>query len=330
MIKQSAKKKKTDLSIVLICYNMQREIIRTIQSFLPPYQIGVEDKIIEIIVIDNGSDTLPDLSQFKDQINFVHFKSNHPSPVEAVNHGIKLASADLIGVLIDGARMVTPGLCRDVIEVNETHERVFISTLAFHLGPDVQMHSVFEGYNQELEDKLLEEIDWLNNGYNLYLASSLALSSINGLHGSIAESNAIFMEKTIWQELAGYEEKFVSIGGGLSNLDVYKRACELKGIKLVRIANEATFHQVHGGVATNSKLGKYNEIFDSEYRSIRGESFVVSDKIPELYGGLLPQVEYFFSSLKETELSQQYNNIQKKLNKILTKNNQELSFNSSD
>ncbi len=119
--------------------------------------------------------------------------------------------------------MVTPGMCRDVIKVNALHDRVFISTLAFHLGPDVQMSTVFEGYNQDLEDRLLDEIDWINNGYDLYLASALALSSINGLHGPIAESNAVFTQKEIWNELAGYDEGFVSIGGGLSNLDLYKR-----------------------------------------------------------------------------------------------------------
>ena len=99
-----------DLSIILICFNMQREIIRTIQSFLKPYQIGVNDKQIEIIVIDSGSDALPDLSQFGDKVKLVPFKSQHPSPVEAVNHGIKIAASNLVGVLIDGARMVTPGM----------------------------------------------------------------------------------------------------------------------------------------------------------------------------------------------------------------------------
>ncbi|MFK8013275.1 MAG: sulfotransferase [Marinicellaceae bacterium] len=294
MVQKSIKSKNIDLSIVLICYNMQREIIRTVQSFLAPYQVDIDDKTIEIIVIDTGSKQLPDLSDFKDKIKFIKFKTKHPSPVEAVNHGINIASSELIGVLIDGARMVTPGMCRDVIKVNDIYNRVFISTLAFHLGPKVQMESVFEGYNQDVEDSLLENIDWMNNGYDLYLASSLALSSINGLFGPIAESNAIFTTKEIWKELNGFDEKFISIGGGLSNLDVYKRACEMQDLKHIRLSNEATFHQVHGGVATNNKQGINDSIFYQEYESIHNKPYSVPELIPELYGELKPQVSYFF------------------------------------
>ena len=46
-------KKAPKLSIVVICYNMQREIIRTIQSLLPPYQQDISYEDIEIIVVDN-------------------------------------------------------------------------------------------------------------------------------------------------------------------------------------------------------------------------------------------------------------------------------------
>ena len=339
MTKQALKSQKIDLSIVLICYNMQREIIRTIQSFLHPYQIGIEDKNIEIIVIDTGSKILPDLKQFQDKVKLIQFKTKYPSPVEAVNHGIEIASSDLVGVLIDGARMVTPGMCRDVINVNKEHDRVFISTLAFHLGPIVQMESVFEGYNKDVEDKLLEEIDWMNNGYDLYLASSLALSSKNGLYGPIAESNAIFTTKKIWNELDGFEEKFISIGGGLSNLDVYKRACEKDDLKHIRLSNEATFHQVHGGVATNNKQGENDHIFNKEYETIRGIPFSVPNKIPVLYGDLIPQVDYFFKENRTDGLAIgspttnqffQFNKIQTHLNNVLADMSVGLNFENND
>jgi len=316
---------------------MQREIIRTIQSFLSPYQIGIENKNIEIIVIDTGSENLPDLTQFKDRIKFVQFKSKHPSPVEAVNHGISIASSDLVGVLIDGARMVTPGMCRDVIHVNDVYDRAFITTLAFHLGPKIQMESVFEGYNQEVEDQILDKIDWINNGYDLYLASSLALSSINGIYGPIAESNAIFTTKKIWKELKGFDERFISIGGGLSNLDVYKRACEIDDLKHIRLSSEATFHQVHGGVATNNKQGVHDKIFNKEYESIHGKPFSVHDRIPELHGEPSPHIQYFFRKPKSVDelISEnqeyiQFLKIQSELNKLLKNISKSFQFQVND
>lgn len=319
-------KKTVDLSIILICFNMQREIVRTIESFLPPYQVGTEDYLIEIIVIDTGSDRLPDLSQFQHKIKFVQFKTEHPSPVAAINYGIKIAQSDYVGVLIDGARMVTPGICRDAIAANKLAQRVFVSTLAFHFGPIVQMHSVFAGYDQVLEDKLLQAIDWRNNGYDLYLISCLAQSSINGLYGPIAESNAIFANKDIWHELNGFDERFVSIGGGLSNLDVYKRASELADIRLIRLTNETTFHQVHGGVATNNKMGKYNQIFFQEYQEIRGTAFAMCEKVPELYGELLPQVAYFFGENKNPNYCLELQTKQLYMNQILAKYTDKLQF----
>ncbi|HHL31129.1 MAG TPA: glycosyltransferase, partial [Oceanospirillales bacterium] len=194
------KKSNIELSIVVICYNMQREILRTIASLLPPYQCGIKHENLEIIVIDNGSDKMPDLGIYKDKVKFISYNSVNHSPVNAINYGIKIATAEIVGVFIDGARMATPGMCRNVLNVSNMHERVVISTLAFHLGPDVQMNTVYKGYDAAVEDKILAELDWQNNGYNLFLGASLALSSKNGLLGSISESNAIFMHQELWRE----------------------------------------------------------------------------------------------------------------------------------
>ena len=43
------------LSIVVIGFDMKRELPRTVLSLLPPYQRGVSHDEVEIIVVDNGS-----------------------------------------------------------------------------------------------------------------------------------------------------------------------------------------------------------------------------------------------------------------------------------
>ena len=43
------------LSIIVIGFDMKRELPRTVVSLLPPYQQGVHHDEVEIIVVDNGS-----------------------------------------------------------------------------------------------------------------------------------------------------------------------------------------------------------------------------------------------------------------------------------
>ncbi len=43
------------LSVIVISFNMQREIPRTLQSLTRQYQEGCEELDYEVLVIDNGS-----------------------------------------------------------------------------------------------------------------------------------------------------------------------------------------------------------------------------------------------------------------------------------
>ena len=52
--------------------------------------------------------------------------------------------------------------------------------MAFHLGPDVQMRSIFDGYDAEAEDAQLEQVPWREDGYRLFDISVLAGSSVPG------------------------------------------------------------------------------------------------------------------------------------------------------
>lgn len=293
------------LTVIVISYNMDRELPRTIASLLPGYQVDITEKDVEIIIIDNGSKRTPILSDFDENNNVRIIKNpiKSVSPVSAINLGLSLAKSDLIGVLIDGARMASPGLFKHILKANRLSDSAIISTLGFHLGPEVQMHSVPKGYNQSIEDRLLNVIDWQKNGYDLFSISALAGSSANGYFKPIAESNAIFMPKHLWKELEGYDERFKTPGGGYANLDVYYRACELNNTDLIVLMNEGTFHQVHGGVATNlMRKDATPKIFQDEYISIRKKSFALPNKKAMYIGSHIPQASSFLKfSIEKTE-----------------------------
>jgi hypothetical protein len=196
-----------------------------------------------------------------------------------------MARGRLVGVCIDGARIASPGLLATALAASGVHRRPVIGTLAFHLGPDVQMRSVSQGYNQAVEDALLVDSGWEADGYRLFDISVFAGSSQNGWFVIPNESNAIFMTADHWAALGGFEERFVTPGGGLANPDMWRRACEDPSGQPVLLLGEATFHQVHGGVATNASQPP-SALFNAEYHALRGEAFRPPRANPWLFGRL--------------------------------------------
>ena len=126
-----------------------------------------------------------------------------------------------------------------------------------------------EGYNQYVEAELLTASGWEADGYQLFPISSFAVSSSGGWFQLPAESNLFFLKAEHWQSLGGWDELFRSPGGGLANLDMWARACLDPNGQVIMLLGEATFHQVHGGVATNNPEAPH-EWFAQEYVKIRG------------------------------------------------------------
>jgi hypothetical protein len=278
------------ISVVVVAYNMARELPRTLYTLQAPYQQQLHQDEIEIIVIDNGSKAPVKLNTNGFNLRLLRVQNATHSPVAAVNLGLKAAKAPLVGVLIDGARMASPGLLHHALLASRLSPRAVISTMAYHLGPDVQMKSVLDGYNQQVEDELLASIPWQENGYDLFKISVLAGSSGQGWFKPIAETNGLFMPKPLWDELGGYEERFQTPGGGLANLDTYLRASELPHSLLVNLVGEGTFHQVHGGVATNQQRPDASwKIFHDEYVQLRGKSFSRTTRQALLFGQTRPE-----------------------------------------
>ena len=55
---------KAKVSIIVICYNMNRELPRTLLSLSLPYQKDIERDDFEVILIDNGSKIPPTSADF--------------------------------------------------------------------------------------------------------------------------------------------------------------------------------------------------------------------------------------------------------------------------
>src|ERR1017187_1951039 len=105
--------RKPDVSVIVIIHNMAREASRTLYSLSAAYQLHIDADDYEVIVVDNGSMPPFDpkvLENLTGNFRLIRMEPAPPSPVLAINRGIAEARGKIIGVMTDGARMVTPGL----------------------------------------------------------------------------------------------------------------------------------------------------------------------------------------------------------------------------
>lgn len=281
---------KPKLSVIVVFHNMHREAQRTLYTLSSNYQRGVTQADYEVIAIDVGSEpALPSNVVASLGDNFRLASAERAlSPVRAINQAENTARGEAIALCIDGARMLSPGVIRLMLEAFEIYANPVVATLAWHLGPKLQNESMLEGYNQAVEDERLRSVDWRSDGYELFRISVLAASSKQGWFGRITESNCLAVRREAWRQLGGLHEGFRSPGGGLVNLDFYRRACEQLG-EVVILLGEGTFHQYHGGVATNTPPSQHPwTAFAEEYNAIRGRGFEAPNKKP-FYLGTIPQ-----------------------------------------
>jgi hypothetical protein len=280
---------KPEFSMVVIAYNMERELPRTLYSLSRKYQQDIADLNYEVIVVDNGSKepvSAQMVADSGDEFRLIGIDDASPSPGDAVNTGVASARGKSLGILVDGARMLTPGVLAWAKQALRLRPRSLASVLGFHLGPAQQRFSSLQGYNQGIEDQLLDRISWPQDGYRLFEIASLAGSSSYGWQGPMAESNCLFLPRALFEEINGFDTRFESAGGGLINLDFYKRACEAGQVELVYLLGEGCFHQIHGGVTTGGTQTKalgYDQLC-IEYESIVGSIHQAPTNPPLLLG----------------------------------------------
>ena len=274
------------LSVIVISYNMKRELPRTLESLTTRMQKNIHETDYEIIVVDNGSKEPADIGSCRrlgGNIRFFAAPDPTVSPAGAIAYGVSQARYDCLCIWIDGARLASPGLLNLARTGLALGPHTVVGTIGCHLGPKVQMQSVHEGYDQAVEDELLQSIDWQEDGYRLFGISCLAGSSTKGWFVLPNETNALFMHREYYRKLGGFDTRFQSPGGGLINHDFWKRACDAPQSEIIMMLGEATFHQVHGGVATNALKSPWRD-FVREYEDIRGHTYVQSVKPFKVFG----------------------------------------------
>ncbi len=239
-------------------YRMAPQIGNTLRSLTPPYQRGLSPDEYEIILVDNGSpEPLPeDVWSVSETVRYIYIPPDRatPNPGSALNAGVAIARAPIVCVMIDGARMVTPGVLHWGLRMTRLAESAVTEVRSWHLGPDRQKFSIEEGYTSEVERQLLESVRWYDDGYRLFEIAVPAGNVQGGFFGKARSSNCVFMHRSLYDRIGGYDERYSFPGGGLVNRDFFWRVTTAADT-VFTLLGEGTFHQEHGGAATGQSTG---------------------------------------------------------------------------
>lgn len=277
----------SELAVVVVAHQMGRELPRTLESLARTYQRGVASIDYEVVVVDNGSDpAVPDSLRktFCGKLRVLRIDNAPPSPARACNLGVRATDSRYVGVILDGARMVTPGAIAKLLGAAKSRRRAIATLLAWHLGPDHQSRSMQRGYGPEEEDRLLASIRWPSDGYRLFTVGSLAGANPDGFFGAVSESCFFIIERALWEEVGGLDERFDLPGGGLVSPDLFSRLSGLAETQVTVVLGEGSFHQVHGGAST--KPGVDLTPWMEQYERLRGHPYAPPDYVPEYFGRL--------------------------------------------
>jgi hypothetical protein len=282
------------LSVIVICYEMAEQIENTIRTLLPPYQKAVETQDYQVVVIDNGSTSPLPTSVWRqgENVSYQHV-SRLEAPVNpgvAINRAVAANRSPLLCVMIDGARMVTPGVLRWGMDLASLSQETIAEVRGWHLGPKVQMQSVLEGYNMGVEKALLRKIGWPNDPYRLFEISAPAASMKRGFLGLAAECTCLFLSRSLFDRIGGFDERYSQPGGGLCNADFFVRAVHAAE-KVFTVLGEGSFHQIHGGAATGLSGENSREAFrrwKKEYEKLSRQWKTVPVEYQPILAGHLP------------------------------------------
>ena len=151
--------RKPRLSLVVVIYDMAEQARKTLQSLSPPYQRGVNTNDYEILLLENASPRPLGRAAAEacgDNIRYFYREETLPSPVPSARFGVAQARGDWLALMIDGARMASPGLVAALLDGSRLHPDTVIAVPSYHLGRVVQQEAVKDGYNEAEEHRLLQ------------------------------------------------------------------------------------------------------------------------------------------------------------------------------
>jgi glycosyltransferase involved in cell wall biosynthesis len=277
------------VSIIVIIFDMPRQALNTLRSLTLPYQQGVDEPLFEIVVVENRSPRIVDpaaVATLPPNVRYFLRDEAGSSPAAAINFGIEQARGEMLCLMIDGARMVTPGIIQCGAMACRVTPDALVIVPGYHLGKHQQHLSREVGYTEETEQALLAGIAWPVDGYRLFEIACYSESNRHGIFHPFTETNCLFVSRRHLERIGGADERFQLAGGGALNLYLYRRLALLPETVLFMLPGEGSFHQLHGGVTTSTVGDRQHRLkrLNDELSDLLGEPFRSPRIAPILLG----------------------------------------------
>ena len=288
------------LSLIVIVYDMPRQAMNTLYSLSARHQRNVQEADYEIVVVENRSPHTLDpaaVAQLGCNIRYTLRDEAGVSPAAAINEGLRQAQGRCIGLMIDGARMITPRVVEYALMAHRMAEHSLLAIPSFNLGFQLQHHHLDTGYNEAIEQQLLQQTRWQDNGYRLYDISCIGEANPRGVFQSFMESNCYFSSRQNFTAIGGADETFQYPGGGGLNLHMFRALGMLVHSNPYFITpGEGSFHQFHGGVSTSQREDRETMLVPPRIQLEShwgGQPFQALEREPTLLGAVSQHAQPF-------------------------------------
>ena len=287
------------ISLVVVVYDMVAPAMNTLYSLSSNYQQDVSEDEYEVIIIENRSNNNLDpaaVAELGD--NFHYHLRDEPgvSPVAAANEGLHLCRGQYIAMIIDGARMLTPRVVKWAKQAYRLSRDSLTMVPGYHIGDREQQLHDKTTYNQQTEQRWLDELNWKDEGYRLFQSCHPSPGNKYGFLHPFMECSCLFAHASHFKRINGINQQFDLSGGGSVNLHLLRSLGMHGQMQAVILAGEGSFHQLHGGVTTSSRadredlLKKFsdqlNALWDGQFHALRREPLLLgtvsADALPWL------------------------------------------------
>lgn len=288
------------VSVLVIVFDMPRQAMNTLYSLSAKYQQNIAAEDYEIIVVENRSAHTLDPDKIKNILpNSRYFLRDESgsSPVHAINFGFQQCQAPMIGLMIDGARMLSPRVLEYALMAQRMDVNAMVAVPGYNLGPAEHQLAQQHQYDEPTEILQLEKIEWKINGYRLFDISSIGGANPTGIINPLLESNCIFASRTCFEKIGWADTEFTYPGGGSLNLHLFRSLGMLPETQHYFILpGEGSFHQLHGGVTTHAREDREQLLKQfAQQINKRWGVFSVLKREPILLGAITAHAQRFLS-----------------------------------
>ena len=295
------------ISIVVIAYDMTRQAMNTLYSLSRAHQKNAAHIDYEVLMIENKSarNMSPDeIDRLEGQFRYYLLDDDTESPAKAINYGLQNALGQHIGLMIDGARMVSPRIIEYVSMAIAASSNYLVAIPGYNLGSQQHHLNIQSDYGEPEEIALLNQSCWKDNGYRLFDIASIGDANANGFISPLLESNCFFSSANNFTRIGGANEDFNLPGGGSLNLHMFRQLGTLPDIQYFLLPGEGTFHQFHGGITTREDAER-EAVLESHRKQLHsywGGEFHSLRKEPVLLGSITSHAMRYlkYSSRKTT------------------------------